>query len=449
MGKGLKVLSVSLLLSTLLLAGCSCNKEDKKNVSRIENNQDALLGNLTDETSEYTLQDVYNALIASDAGNKAVADKVIEFVGNEVLKLNDNTSEWKVRYDALVKEKLQAKAESVSLVQGEFSEKFMIEELKADGYKITCPTGVTYGTPENLACDYTDYVNKSIKLDVISTLLKEKYILDESIKNRKNLLTTKNIRDVEYFTISSSLESDSTYKDKLNVREFMRSLRDKIADGEVVDFNVVEEDFRKELRDLVKVEYDKIGTADDYSQSLASTYTNKFTQSAEVGYNAKLDTINDTEFAYDKMIGSDSDASAVVNASITSTLLSITNPTDESFATKVVPVTDANDNVYYYLVSANAGTNASEEDVLLTEAVTDSSGNIQSYTYSVVRFRVINSDSTDAADIYKAAKLLASESTLASGALAHYVKEYKDKISVYDDDVYTYLSSLYPDVFTE
>ena len=58
MGKGLKVLSVSLLLSTLLLAGCSCDKEDKKNVSRIENNQDALLGNLTDETSEYTLQDV-------------------------------------------------------------------------------------------------------------------------------------------------------------------------------------------------------------------------------------------------------------------------------------------------------------------------------------------------------------------------------------------------------
>lgn len=445
MRKGLKVLSISLLLSTLVLAGCSCDKKDLKNVSKIENNADGLLGNLTDEASKYTLQDVYNALIASDTGNKVIADKLVEFIGNEVLKLNDSKSEWKPRFDALIEEKLKEKAESSDyLVQGEFSEKYMIDALKAEGYAITCAAGVDYGTVDNLACDYTDYINKSIKNSVISTLLKEKYIIDESIKDRKNLLTNKKIRDVEYFSVSSSLES--TYAD-LNVRDFMRSLRDKIANGDVVDFADVEKSLRDELKAIVKTEFDKIGTKDDYNQSIASSYTNSYTQTAEVGYNKKLETIDNTNFAYNKLIGSDSSSTAVVSANITSTLLSITNPTSADFAKKVVAVKDANDVTHYYLIHSQAETNTEENKLkgILLPETSDSS----TYTYSIVRFSVINSDTVDADDIYQAAKLLASESTLASGALAHYVKEYKDSISVYDDDVYTYLSSLYPDVFTE
>ena len=56
-------------------------------------------------------------------------------------------------------------------------------------------------------------------------------------------------RDVEYFTVSSSLEG--TYKD-LNVRDFMRSLRDKIISGQVVDFNDVETELHDKLEKIVK-----------------------------------------------------------------------------------------------------------------------------------------------------------------------------------------------------
>lgn len=442
MKKGLKILSTSLLLSTLVFAGCSCNKEDGTNVSRIENGSNPFLTGVREDASKYTLLDVYNALIADDAGNKAVADKLVDLVASEVLELNSETSVWKSRYDALVKEKLTTLAESDTyLVKGEFSEKFMIESLEAEGYSITCPSGVSYGTVDNLACDYTNYINKMIKVDVLSTLLKEKYIYDETLESRKNIITTKDVRDVEYISISSSLDSDF---ENLSVRDFMRQVRDKIANKEVVDFKTIEKEFKDELKEIIEKEYAKIGTSDDYDQSIAAEYTNNFTQSAKEGYDAKIEAINDSEYVFNKVISSNSDSAAIVSENITSTLLSIDNPTDTSVARKVIAVKDTNEVTNYYLVSVNAGVSVDASDVLLSET-SDSS----TYTYSIVKFKVINSDTTDEAEIYKAVKVMASESTLASNALAHYIKQKKDVISVYDDEVYTYLSTLYPDVFAD
>jgi hypothetical protein len=442
MKKGLKIFSTSLLLSTLVFAGCSCSKSDKTNVSRIEDSRAKFLSGLSDEASDYTLLDIYNAMIDGDAGNAIVANKLIEFVANEVLELDNSESVWKERYEKLVKEQLEELASSDDyLVKNKFSESYMIESLKAEGYTVTCDTGVTYGTPSELACDYSDYVNKNIKVDVLSTLLKEKYIQDVTMKDKTNILTTKKIRDVEYISISSSL--DSSYDD-LDVREFMREIRDKIASGEVVDFSEIENDFKKKLTEIVTTEYNKIGTVDDYSQSIASSYTNSYTQDKEVGYQSKIDEINEGEYSFSTLISSDSDSSAIVSEDITSSLLAITDPTDESFARKVISVTDTAGNTYYYLVSVNAGTTIDASDVLLTET-SDSS----TYTYSIVRFRVINADTTDEDDIYKAVQLLASNSTLASNALSYYIEDKKDAITVYDDDVKTYLSNLYPDLFTD
>ena len=454
MRKGLKVLSTSLLLSTLFVAGCSCSKDDDmKNVSKMENSGDALLKGLTDEASNYTLQDVYEALIASDSGNVAVASKLADFIASEVLKVNDSKSEWKGRYESLVAEKLQEKAEETTyLVKGEFSEAYFVQNLKNDGYKITCPAGVVYGKVDDLACDYSDYINKSIRLNVLQTLLKEKYILDESMKDRKNLLTSKEIREVEYITISSSLDSEY---DELSVRDFIREIRDEIAAGKVVKFEddkttteddstSVEARFKAKLVAKIEEEYAKIDTSQDYSGSIAAEYTNNFTQDKSVGKKAKLDEIADSQYAYSKLISSDSDVAAVISETITSTLLSIENPTADEYKRKVVAVKDEGDVTHYYLVNANAGTVVDASDVLLSET-NDSS----TYTYSIVRFTVINSDTTDTNKVYEAVKLLAKESTLGNGALSHYIKENKDLISVYDDEVKEYLETLYPDLFAE
>lgn len=445
MRKGLKVLSTSLLLSALFVTGCSCSKDDKTNVSRIENSEDKILTNLKNGASDYSLLDIYNALIASDAGNKAVANKLLEIVANEVLELNVSTSVWKGRYDNLVKERLEELAKSDTYkVKGEFSEEHLKDSLLADGYSITCPTGVTYGSEDDLACDYSDYVNEVLKADILSTLIKEKYIEKVVLEERKNVLTNKKIRDVEYVTISSSLDKEY---DDLSVRDFIREIRDRIANNEVVNFsgdeNSVEELFKAKLKAIILEEYNKIGTDEDYSKTIETEYTNSSTQDPEVGYNAKIEAVDNSQYAYNKVISSDSDASEVVSAAITSTLLSITDPTDTSFARKVIPVNDGT-NTYYYLVNANAGSTIDASDVLLSET-SDSS----TYTYSIVRFRVINSETTDQDDLYNAIKILASKSTLANTALSHYIKEKKDVISVYDDEVYAYLKTLYPDVFAD
>lgn len=442
MKKVLKVLSTSLLLSTLFVTGCSCSKDDKVNVSRFENNENKVLSNLKNGASDYSLLDIYNALIAADYGNKAVANKLLELVAKDVLEFNSPTSPWPARYETLVKERLKELAESGDYdVKGEFSEKYFVESLRAEGYNITCPAGVTYGTPDQLACDYTAYENNVLKADVLSTLLKEKYIEEVTLVERKNVLTNKKIRDVEYLTFSSSLDKEY---DELSVRDFARKIRDDIAAKKEVKFDVVSNEFKQKLKDIIQDEVDKIGTDKDYNKNIEKEYTNTSTQDPEVGKMAKFDEIDKQEYNFNKVIGSDSEANEVISEAITSTLLSITDPTDTSFSRKVIPVTDEKGNTYYYLVNANAGSSIDASDVLLSET-SDSS----TYTYSIVRFRVINSDTTDSKDLYNAIKLLASKSTLANSALSHYVKEKKDVISVYDDEVYAYLQKLYPDVFAD
>ena len=436
MKKGLKVLSTSLLLTTLFMAGCSCNKDDKTNVTRPENASDKILDNLSDESSDYTLLDIYNALIASDADGKIAADKLLNYVANKVLKLDSSEGEAnKSRYDALVKEKLEKLTEDTTYqINGEFSLSLLKSALKADGYNVSCD--------ELTATCYEDYVNRNIRADVLTTLLKEQYIKDVTLKDKSSVLTSKKIRYVDYFTVSSEIES--TYKE-LKVRDFMRDLRTRLANKEIIDFSSIEEELREEMKNSIDVEYAKIGTSKDYNQSIAASYTNNFTQDKEIGYESKIKGIEDSEFAYTKWIDADSSSSEVVNSSITSRLLSIDNPSEASNRV-VYPITttdeQGNEHTEYYLVSVNAGASIDADDILLSEA------NGSNYVYSVVRFRSINADATGN-DREEAIRLLASTSTLANGALAYYVDLYKDDISVHDDTIYTYLKSLYPAVFIE
>ena len=71
---GLKILSMSLLLSTLCVAGCSCAK-DKENVARITDGE--ILSGLTKDASDYSLVDVYEAMLTGDAGSIATATIIV------------------------------------------------------------------------------------------------------------------------------------------------------------------------------------------------------------------------------------------------------------------------------------------------------------------------------------------------------------------------------------
>ena len=439
---GFKILSISLLLSSLCLAGCSCSNE-KPNVSEIKDGN--ILSGLTKDASDYSLLDIYNAVIASDAGNKAVANKLVDIVATTILKVDDGTAEGskKEEYDALVDEKVkELKKDSKYFVNGKFSEELFLISLQAEGYE-----------------DEADYIDKVIRVEALSKLLKERYIAEETLKNSKAVVTNKKIREVEYISVSSSIES--TYKDykvtetdendketkvdvEVDARDFMRDVRKKIVDAfeakkvtdEDIDFAQYASVIKTVLEGAIDAEAAKIKNAEDYSQELAAKYTANYTRSVEDGVKERKKEIEDLVFNKTEVISSDSDKSAIVSETITNRLLNLEDPEKET--KRAIKIGD-----WYYLVSLNAGTTVDVNDILLTET-SDSS----TYTYSIVRFKVVNADNYEQnKDIVH--KVLAEKSTLANTAVSHYLKQYKNNITINDDVVYAYLKTLYPDVFTD
>ena len=435
---GLKILSLSVLLSTLCVAGCSCGGE-KPNVAEITDAD--ILSGLTEDASDYSLLDIYNAMVANDAGSKAAADKLIDIVASTVLDITGDTSPWKEKYNALLDEKLEELKNSEEYkVDGKFDEELFVLAMIKDGYNVTKD-------------DYSDLKERKFKVEVLSTLLKQKYIQDETLKDSKNIVTNKKIRDVEYISVSSSIESD--YDDytvdnegeeetvEINVRNFMRQVRDEIAAAvansttDEIDFGSYATRLKDELKAAVNGEYNKIITGTkDYSQELAAEYTANYTRTLKEGLDEKIAAVDELEFDFAKVISSDSDNASVVSAAITSRLLNLSDPANET--KRAIKIGD-----WYYLVSANAGTTVDANDVLLTET-----GDGSSYTYSIVRFKVINADNYST-NKDKVVELLAESSTLASGAVSHYLEQYKNTITIHDDAVSAYLKKLYPDVFTD
>jgi hypothetical protein len=313
--------------------------------------------------------------------------------------------------------------------------------LQAEGYNVT-------------KTDYSDLINKKFRVEALSTLLKQKYIKEETLKDSKTTITNKKIRDVEYISVSSSLES--TYKDytitndngeeedvDVNIRNIMREIRDEIAAAAesdpvgTIDFATFEARIKTELEGAVNGEFAKINTAKDYSQELAAKYTNNYTRSAEEGLAERLDAVAELSFTDAKLISSDSANNVIISEAITSKLLSLANPENEE--KRAIQIGD-----WYYLVSANAGATVDANDILLTET-----GDSSSYTYSIVRFKVINADNYNNSVEDRVLELLANSSSLASRAVSHYLEQYVNTITIYDDSVKEYLKNLYPEVFTE
>jgi hypothetical protein len=89
------------LCAMLLLAGCSCKKEDPSTKANINNPSAEIVSGLKDGVDSITLQKLYDDLKASK-GNEVAATKLMKIVADIVL----SEQVWKDRYDAKVAEKL-------------------------------------------------------------------------------------------------------------------------------------------------------------------------------------------------------------------------------------------------------------------------------------------------------------------------------------------------------
>ena len=419
MKKTIKGLGLS-LCAVLLLAGCSCKKDEDNSVkANINNGESALLSNLGEGTKNYTLQEIYDELKSSYA-NETVANKLIEILGDKLL-LSD--PDWKDRYDTKVLERLKALTEDSSYFKnGEFDEELLVASLNSKLYSVTCGASDGVEKLEELKCNYDNYVNKALKVEVINELLKEKYVYDSVFKEKANILTSKKTRLVEYLAISTSEEEASEF-----INDAVKSLKE---DANVTLDSLATNWKNKMLANLQK-EYDKIGTKEDANGSIMQSFTGDYTYDRGVGLKLKQKEIENKNY-YSRVIVN-SDNKDILNSTLIERILS-ENIVDAA-AEKTYEM-----NGNRYVVNPLADSNIDERDIVIK----DTSNGL----YYLVKVEVVDSESKDDL-VYDAVKVLATNTTLVGDYLNYFVEQNKASISVHDEEVYEYLKTLYPTIFVD
>lgn len=417
------------LCSMMLLAGCSKGK-NPDTTANIKNPDDAILSGLKEDTKAITLEKLYEEL-KSQKGNTTAANQLLEIVGD--LILTDTT--WKSRYDAKVEEKLMELVKDESYkVNGVFNEELLVKTLKSKMYDIVCENntyGPTYDAEgkieEYMVCDYTDYVNKTLKIGILTEILNEKYVYDKVMADKANILTTKKARFVEYISLGYS--SDEEEDDVIaHIADAVAKLSETNSTFTLED--VAEMWTEKQIEDVVE-KYEKINTADDKNGAIMSEFTNGYTQTAEKGLESKKQAIYDAS-NYEKVVIT-SDSKEILNTTLVERLLS-ENVLTES-AKKTIKINDS-----YYLVAPWAGNNVTSSDIRIKDATNKK--------YYVIKVDVINNESS-ADSVYAAVKVLAKNKTLVSDSISYYLEQHKNNIKVYDEEIYVYLKTQYSDIFVD
>lgn len=432
MKKTLKFIGTS-LCGIALLAGCTKSDDDGIKAN-INNGTENVFEGLKDNVDNITLQQLYDDLKDS-SGNVQVANKLVETISD--LVLNDNT--WKVRYETKMNEKLLelAKKETYEDDNGVFSEELLVRDLKSKLYSVTCDVdnyGPTFTDATKTVidqytlCDYTDYKNKALKLEVLTELLNEKYVYDKVLKDKPTLIDTKKTRTIEYITLDSSNE---------DADDFIKEAVNKIKSGSTLES--IKDEWVEKLIKEVQDKYQKINTIDDKDGAIFKEFTNEFNYSKEEGLRLKKKDIYDGVYYGKQTINNDN--KSVLNTTLVERILS-DNILDETVR-KTIKINDK-----YYLVSPLAAGSVDETDIRLNDTTNKK--------YYIVRVELMPkyADLTDEEkitneSIYEAVKLLASNSTLVSDSVKYYLEQYKNDISIHDEDVYNYLKTQYSSIFVD
>lgn len=418
------------LCAMLLLAGCSCKKTDPDTKANISNPTTEIVEGLKDGVDSITLQKLYDDL-KNSKGNEVAAKRLMQIISDIVL----SDQKWKDRYDAKVEEKL---SEFLSLddykKNGVFDEELLVKTLKAQTYNITCENNV-YGptytaggeVDKYMVCDYTDYVNKTIRASILHELLNEKYVYDKVMVDKTNILTTKKARLVEYIALNYS--SDDEEDDA--IAHVVEAIKDLSAENSTVSLKDVADAWTEEKIEKLEEEYNKLYTSDDSNGSIMQDFTDGYTRLPEEGLKVKKQEIYD-EVNYDKVVIT-SDSSSILNSTLVERILS-ENVLSET-AKKTIKINNS-----YYLVAPWAGTNIDSSDIRIKDSTNSK--------YYIVKVDVINSESS-ADMIYEAVKVLATNTTLVSDSVNYYLEQNKNNINVYDEEIYNYLKTQYKDIFVD
>lgn len=426
-----KLLKLLLTVSMVfIVSGCS-NEIDTitANPTGVDEN---LVSGAGEDVSVGTLDLIYQDLRDADGGVVAT-QKMLDIIAELELDLANNPTLSAI-YDARIQSKLLELASSDSYLDdnGVFSERLLVRDLQASLYNISCDScyGPTYDEnnlkiEQTLLCDYTDYINKVLKSEVLTDLLKEQYIYDVKMADNSELIASRDVREVEYFAIPYT--SGST-----DALDFMTTAIAELVAGKTFD-ELAQEWYDKQITDLEE-EYAKISTEDDenysiYYQFAYNSNTGVYYNSLEDGLLALKQKIYQNQYVNSFVFNSNDDRS---NMEISETLLDL-----------IASETVLSDNVFqigsdYYLVSPLATGTIDENDVIVYDST-----NAQ---YMFIKVSVIDETSSEE-DIRTAVADIKQVSSLVKNYVTYYLDKYE--ISVHDEDLYNYLQTQYPTIFTD
>ena len=408
-----------------MVSGCS---DEVVEIMRAEPTgiNDNLAANIGSGVESFVLNDIYKDLRDSD-DNTTATKKIMEIISELELDLL-NSPELSALYDKRVDEALAVFTTNEGYyVDGVFSEEVLVRGLRASKYDIVCngEYGPSYDLVEDLKidqyllCDYSDYVEKTLRSEILFDLLQEKYILETVMENDEDFITSKKVRSVEYFKLSRGDDNEAL--------DFMTAAVEKLLNGDT--FADLAQDWYDTKLALIDEDYAKISTENDdnFENFYKFVFDGKNYRTLSEGLKEMKREVYREELFDSLILTSETNkANQAISESLLNIILS-----DTLLETKAVQIGSD-----YYLVSPLATGTFDEGDSIIYDSAKSN--------YLFIKVSIINEESSPEM-IRDAVELLKENSKTLKDFTTHYLNKYE--IDIHDEDLYIYLTEAYPTIF--
>lgn len=481
-------LLVSVLASGLLLAGCSSE------INATPGNVSSNIVDFSGDDTEYyqnKYQTVYDTLIDSGTANSTILDAILyemakDTIGYTDAEINEKGFTTPAHIQELIEDYMIDRVKSGTYnVSGLFQEEKFVLELKGSLYNITVPTTgynsdylilPTSEFSDIFKCDYTDYIERSVKPAVYRSLYTAKYIFDEDYASVGRAYA-RQVRYIKLQNIDTKKEAAITTLSKY-ISAFVNNPSATAAD---FDFDSLAriwkgtvDDYPNEqafitnnnlytLADQIEDEIKRIIVVNDAGEpvydangnyqlkghnatntSLESKYTGSYSYPVDWGHELALRDLESSEIVGDDLY--------IRSNGISELPSSIT---ERIFSASVSRYTETVKGVNFLLPATVENFGTDELKQVAKYIHYDSS----SASYYVVVVDEVHSTASlrkdddgdltnkQQADALNIAEILAESSTNQRDAIIHYLKE--SNIKYHDQDFYDYIKETYSEVFED
>lgn len=431
---------LSLLVLGLMVTGCEVN---------------ALPSDYESEYGAIKMEDLYDT-IRNGQGEAAIYNQFISKVAEKEIETAGRTDELIERIQEKIDDLLEDQYTDYdySLYGKDGFEtpntKKMNAYYKSQGYKIS---GENAWDAKSVLKDKTSentYISKTLKNDVLTSMLNEQFIYD---KKAKTLYNTKQLRQVEFIYVDVDKENED------GTIDFVNKLNDELKSTTLAnhDLEAKAEEWKTIRKEVILNNAKKAGNPETDEDG---KYYNEFTSCSNSSVyecaNEKMHAVDEMEFYHEPEIFTKADSPLI--ASINDVIFSSTVDLNDTDKVHKVTATDATTNTSetYYYVKAQSN----------IELGADTLYNIDSATgnYYFVRFTKVESvNPHEAKDEnndgildcyanletkyasqkprYAIAQALATESSNYSNCIIYYLEKYNFEIN--DDKFFEYIFDTY------